>query len=80
MEFWQPRLEVKPYAFVSFVPQKEFDRLAPLTVSPKPDSIIRVFMDYKPLDEKITVREPIIRTPVRKGFAVVEWGGRLIGI
>ncbi len=78
LEFWQPRLEVKPYVFVTFIPQREFDLLAPLSVEPKPDSVIRVFMDYKPLNEKKSIREPIIKTPVRKGFAVVEWGGRLL--
>ncbi|MFA6485875.1 MAG: hypothetical protein WCT40_00720 [Candidatus Magasanikbacteria bacterium] len=77
LEFWQPKLEVKPYVFVSFVPQEQFEKLAPLTVSPRPDKVIRVFMDYSPLDKYISVREPSILTPVRTGFTVVEWGGRL---
>ena len=77
LEFWQPKLEVKPYVFVTFIPQSEFDKLAPLTVTPAPDKVIRVFMDYKPLQNPIQVREPRIVTPVRTGFTVVEWGGRL---
>jgi len=77
LEFWQPKLEVKPFVFVTFVPQSEFDKLAPLTVSPKPDKVIRVFLDYTPLDAPVVVREPNIATPVRTGFTVVEWGGRL---
>lgn len=77
MEFWQPKLEVKPYVFVTFVSQTEFDKLAPLTITPAPDKVIRVFMDYAPLDQPVNVRPMKIITPVRTGFTVVEWGGRL---
>ena len=77
LEFWQPKLEVKPYVFVTFLPQREFDKLAPLTVNPKPDTIIRVFMDYTPLDAPVKVAPMQIRTPERVGFTVVEWGGKL---
>ncbi|MCK4828607.1 hypothetical protein KA005_73430 [bacterium] len=57
--------------------QKDFDSYAPLTVSPEPDSVIRVFFDYKGLDEKIRVVEQKLEIPVPEGFAVVEWGGRI---
>jgi len=77
LEFWQPKLEVKPFVFVTFLPQREFDKLAPLTVNPKPGTVIRVFMDYTPLDAPMKVVEPRFRTPERIGFTVVEWGGRL---
>lgn len=77
MEFWQPKLEVKPFVYVTFLPQTEFDKLAPLTVVPAPDKIIRVFMDYEPLDQFVYVSPLKITTPTRTGFTVVEWGGRL---
>ncbi|MFA5107088.1 MAG: hypothetical protein WC497_02030 [Patescibacteria group bacterium] len=77
IEFWQPKLEIKPYVFVTFINQAVFDQLAPLTVIPKPDQVIRVFMDYKPLDTRITVTPQKLETPVRHGFTVVEWGGAL---
>ena len=53
MEFWYPRMQDSPYYYITFMPQEEFELLAPLTVEPRPDSIIRVFMDYKPLDAPI---------------------------
>jgi hypothetical protein len=77
MEFWQPKLEVKPFVYVTFVSQEVFDELAPLTVSPKPDKVIRVFMDYTPLDNYMYAAPLKITTPTRNGFTVVEWGGRL---
>lgn len=77
MEFWEPRITAKPYVFVTFVDQPTFDTIAPLTVEPTPDTIIRVFMDYEPLDAPIKVDPLPIVTPVREGFSVVEWGGAL---
>lgn len=76
-EFWVPRLNKDPYYFITFIPQEEFDQYAPLTIEPKPDSVIRVFFDYKGLDKKIDVKEQKLETPARDGFSVVEWGGRL---
>ena len=46
-----------------------------LNITPAPDSIIRVVMLFKGLDEPIDVEEQILETPERKGFTVVEWGG-----
>lgn len=86
LEFWLPRMQSDPYYFVTFVPQAEFDKMAPLTVSPKPDSVIRVFMDFRALDKPIQVKEQKLPaqggsalggTPQRTGFTVVEWGGEL---
>jgi hypothetical protein len=77
IEFWAPKMQEKPYYFITFVPQPEFDRLAPLEVSPQPDTIIRVFMDYKGLNKKINVQPQILQAPARKGFVLIEWGGAL---
>ncbi|MDD5528316.1 MAG: hypothetical protein PHO56_05120 [Patescibacteria group bacterium] len=74
-DFWEPKMKAKPYYFVTFLPQAEFDKLAPLAISPHPDTVIRVFMDYQGLDQPISVVAPRIITPQRKGFTVVEWGG-----
>jgi len=78
-EFWLPKMlvEEKPYYFVTFVPQSKIDKMAPLEISPRPDTTIRVMMDYKGLDEKIEATGYEIKTPERKGFTAVEWGGML---
>ena len=75
MEYWEPYMQEKPYYFITFMGNKEADQIAPLEVSPKPDTVIRILMDFKPLDEPIEVQGYLIRTPERKGFTVVEWGG-----
>jgi len=77
MEFWVPRMQARPYYFVTFVPQSDFDQMAPMKVSPRPDTVIRVFMDYRGLDHPITVEPQTLTARERKGFTVVEWGGEL---
>ena len=77
LAFWTPKMQAKPYYFITFMRQENFDLLAPLSVHPKPDTVIRVFMDYKGLDAPIEVKPLLIKTPQRVGFTVVEWGGAL---
>ncbi|MEI7621728.1 MAG: hypothetical protein WCJ51_04295 [Candidatus Moraniibacteriota bacterium] len=78
-EFWIPKMltEKKPYYFVTFVDRATIDKLAPLEINPKPDTTIRVLMDFKGLDNSIPVQGFNIKTPQRIGFTAVEWGGVL---
>jgi hypothetical protein len=77
MQFWEPKMQSSPYYFVTFMGNSIMDNLAPLSVNPKPDTVIRILMDFKPLSQPISVEGYNIRTPERKGFTVVEWGGVL---
>ena len=75
LEFWEPKMQSAPYYFITFLGNQEMNRLAPLEIKPKPDTIIRILMDFSPLDKPIAVQGFDIKTPKRKGFTVVEWGG-----
>ena len=72
--YWLPRMEHNPYNLITFQGEAYTD-IAPLTITPAPDSLLRVFMVYKPLTEPIEVEEPEIEPFVREGFTVIEWGG-----
>jgi len=74
-EFWVPRMQKKPYYFINFIPQEEIDRIAPLEITPKPDTIIRVLMNFNGLDSPINVSEQKLIHRERSGFAAIEWGG-----
>ncbi len=76
--FWLPKLEVNNYNYIRFETKEEIDTYMPLAIDPKPTSIIRILMDFKPLDKKIEVEEQQLKTPYRTGYTVVEWGGSLI--
>ena len=54
---------------------KEYSDIAVLEIVPKPESILRIFMVYKPLKEKVKVFPQEFPKFDRNGFTVVEWGG-----
>lgn len=76
MEFWLPLMQDAPYYRVSFI-VSEWSKAAPLYVSPKPTTQIRVFMDWEKRSSPISIKAPQIETPKREGFTLVEWGGLL---
>lgn len=76
--YWLPKMEHNKYNYIYFETASEIEDNMPLKVTPTPDSIIRVMMDTKPLDEKITISEQQLTSPTRTGFTVVEWGGTII--
>ncbi len=66
----------KSFYFITFIDQEAIDKLAPLEISPSPDTLIRVLMDFKPLEKPIVVPPLELQAvPQREGFTVVEWGG-----
>lgn len=73
--YWLPQLEENNYNFIRFLSIEEINEYMPLEISPTPDTIIRVLMEFKGLDERVEVKEQKLETPKREGFVVVEWGG-----
>ena len=73
--YWLPKLQNNKYNYIRFATIDEINKMMPLEISEKPDSLIRVLMEYKPLDKYIDVKEQELSTPARTGFVVVEWGG-----
>ena len=73
--YWVPELMQNPYNLITFATD-EYDKIAELDISPKPDTVLRVHMVWKPLDAPINIEEQTLPTPPdRNGFTVVEWGG-----
>lgn len=72
--YWLPKMEQNPYNLISFQ-SDVYTESAKLQISPEPDSVLRVFMAWKPLDEPISIPPQEIVPFQRAGFAVVEWGG-----
>ncbi len=72
--YWLPKLEVNPYNLLSFQTKGYTDH-ARLTVSPQPDTVLRVFLAFKALEEPVEIKPQTLTAPAREGFTVVEWGG-----
>jgi len=72
--YWLPQMQNNPYNLITFQ-WDEYERIAPLEISPEPDSILRVFMVFAPLQRPVEISPPAERPVfVRHGFTVVEWG------
>ena len=77
--YWLPILKKNKYNYIRFATIEEIDENMGLSIEPKPDSIIRVLMTFKGLDEKINVKEQELTPVERKGYSVVEWGAITTG-
>lgn len=75
MTYWQDKIPAKPYIRLTWFNTAQMDTLAPLYVSPKPDTVIRVFLDMDGFDSPISLPAQQLRAIPRNGFTVVEWGG-----
>jgi hypothetical protein len=72
--YWLPLMKDNKYNLITFQTDA-YENNARLYITPKPDSVLRVFMAYKALDNYIEVPEQRLSTFNRSGFAAVEWGG-----
>lgn len=72
--YWLPKMEGNPYNLITFQ-QEAYTDSAELTVSPQPDSTLRVFMAWKALDKPVEIQPQEIKGFQRDGFTLVEWGG-----
>ncbi len=79
LEYWGPELKSKdsPYYRISFFQTQDVNTMFPLRVTPQPDSILRMFMDYSLLDQKPQdlPKPQKLQKFTREGFALIEWGG-----
>ena len=73
--YWLPLMQDNKYNLITFAGE-EYEELAELKITPKPDSILRVMMLFKALDKPIEIEEQELKQFERKGFTVIEWGGR----
>jgi hypothetical protein len=74
IEYWLPVLQKNEYNLIHFA-GSEYEDLATLEVSPKPDAVLRVFMVFKSTGKDTRALPQHFDNFVRKGFTVVEWGG-----
>ncbi len=73
--YWLPRMEGNAYNLIAFQ-QDTYTQAAALSISPAPDTLLRVFMAYRPLTKAVRVPEQLLEAaPPREGFTAVEWGG-----
>ncbi len=72
--YWVPRMQGAEYNLITFAGE-QYEQLAPLTITPAPDSVLRVHMVYRSLNEPVEIPTQQLQPFSREGFTVVEWGG-----
>lgn len=72
--YWLPRMEGNAYHLIAFQSGDYTDH-ARLTISPEPQSVLRVFMAWQALEEPVEIEPQDLPSLPRTGFTVVKWGG-----
>ena len=73
--YWLPILEKNEKSLVYFELTEERESYNKLLISPQPDSMLRVVIHIKKVDEKVNIKKQQLKKFNREGFSVVEWGG-----
>lgn len=73
--YWLPKLQKYNYIYIRFQTLNEIKHNMPLEISPKPDTLIRIMMEWKGLNNSMNIKEQQLTPITRSGFTVVEWGG-----
>jgi hypothetical protein len=72
--YWYPILQKFEHTWICFL-TSEYERETPLIITPRPDTLLRLHMLYRPVSEALEV-QPQSFTPIqRRGFTAIEWGG-----
>jgi hypothetical protein len=74
MVYWLPVLEKNKYSLIEWK-TTEYTDMAKLHISPKPDTLIRIFMVFQSADSPVKTGDPKLSKSSRKGYSVIEWGG-----
>lgn len=72
--YWLPIMQNNEYNLITFQTEA-YENIAELNITPEPDSVLRVFMTFKGLDEYKEIPEQELEAFERNGFTVIEWGG-----
>lgn len=74
LAYWVPLMRENDWNLIAFQ-SDAYTQAAPLTITPAPDSLLRVFMAWRALDAPVEIAPQRLEPFAREGFAVVEWGG-----
>ena len=73
--YWLPLMEKNKYNYIRFETIDEINENLKLEITPEPETLIRINMEFKGLSKPIDVEEQKLEKVERKGYTVVEWGG-----
>ncbi|WP_394760048.1 hypothetical protein [Flavobacterium sp.] len=75
VQYWLPILEKNDTNFIHFWVNEDYTIFSKNNVNPKPNTSIRIFMEFYGLENPLKIPEQILLKTRREGFTLVEWGG-----
>ena len=75
--YWLPKLEENGKSIVHFDLTDELQKENEMIINPKPDSILRVHINIKKVNNKTNIKEQKLPTFKRSGYTAIEWGGTI---
>lgn len=75
VQYWLPILEKNNYTFIHFLVNEDYNVFSINNVNPKPDTSIRILMEFFEVNEHISIAPQQLPSTKRNGFTLVEWGG-----
>lgn len=73
--YWLQVLPKSAFYRITLVPTDILNSISPLSITPAPETILRVTFNFQPLEKTISIDPPVLPVVKRTGFTVVEWGG-----
>jgi len=73
--YWLPILEQNEQSIVYYELTEEREQNNKLLIEPIPDSLLRIVIHIKKVNQATPIKEQELDTFERKGFVAVEWGG-----
>lgn len=80
IQYWLPFLEKNELNFIHFYVNSEYEIISKNTVDPKPETSIRLFMEFYGIEISMNIPEQKLIKTERKGFTLVEWGGSELSV
>ena len=75
--YWFPRMMHNEKNYVRFIFNEDYNQYAEITVNPRPQTMLRVFMVWMKFEGEANsgMKEQQLPAFLRNGFTLVEWGG-----
>ncbi|WP_028841338.1 hypothetical protein [Thermodesulfobacterium hveragerdense] len=74
-DYWLKALSPARYYIIKMVDREFLDKHLKLSITPEPQTLIRVILCFEAVDEYRDIKPPKLQPIERKGFTAVEWGG-----
>lgn len=73
--YWLPILEKNKHNLIYFELTEELQKQNEIIITPQPDTLIRIRMHVKKVNEETNIKEQQLVKKGRMGYTAIEWGG-----